>query len=37
VVATVFRALGIDPHTRLRDAEGREHTLCEGTPLAGLL
>jgi uncharacterized protein (DUF1501 family) len=37
VVATVYQALGIQPHTRLRDAQGKEHTLCDGNPLPGLL
>jgi uncharacterized protein (DUF1501 family) len=37
VVATVYQALGIDPHVTLSDAEGRTHQLCEGKAIAELL
>lgn len=36
VVATVYRALGIDPQVILRDPEGRTHRLCTGAPIGGL-
>jgi len=36
VVATIYRALGIDPHLTLADQEGRTHGLCTGTPLREL-
>ncbi|MSU21148.1 MAG: DUF1501 domain-containing protein [Pedosphaera sp.] len=32
--ATIFHALGIDPHLTLHDLTGRPHTLCDGRPLA---
>ncbi|HUR55802.1 MAG TPA: DUF1501 domain-containing protein [Gemmataceae bacterium] len=37
LTATVYQALGIDPSTVLRDAEGRTHRLCDGKPIDGLL
>jgi len=36
VAATIYQALGIDPHATLRDAEGRTHVLCEGKPVGEL-
>jgi hypothetical protein len=33
LTATVYRALGIDPHVTLLDAEGRTHKLCTGEPI----
>src|SRR5205823_2299067 len=36
VAATIYQALGIDPHVTLRDAEGRTHVLCEGKPIGEL-
>ena len=32
--ATVFNALGIDPHLVVHDLSGRTHALCEGRPLS---
>ena len=37
IAATVYQALGIDPHVTLRDAEGRTHQLCDGKALGELL
>jgi hypothetical protein len=37
LTATVYRTLGIDPDTVLRDAEGRTHRLCDGKPIEELL
>lgn len=31
--ATIFAALGIDPHVTITDLTGRPHFLCEGKPL----
>ncbi|MFQ5734553.1 MAG: DUF1501 domain-containing protein [Planctomycetaceae bacterium] len=31
--ATVYKALGIDPHTELRDREMRPYMICSGRPL----
>jgi hypothetical protein len=36
IVATLYQALGIDPHVTLRDPEGRTHLLCEGKPVSEL-
>ncbi len=33
LTATVYRLLGIDPESTLRDAEGQPHRLCDGTPI----
>ena len=33
VHATVFKALGIDPHPELRDPSGIPFRICDGTPL----
>jgi hypothetical protein len=33
VVATIYHALGINPHLTLHDAEGRTHRLCTGDPI----
>lgn len=35
--ATVYHLLGIDPTTELRDALGRPHAVCKGSPVAGLI
>lgn len=37
LTATVYRLLGIDPDTVLRDAAGQTHRLCDGKPIAELL
>jgi hypothetical protein len=37
LTATVYRLLGIDPHTVLTDTSGQRHSLCDGTPAAELL
>ena len=37
LAATVYRLLGIDPETVLRDAEGRTHRLCGGQAIDELL
>jgi hypothetical protein len=37
LTATVYRALGIDPHVTLHDAQGQAHQLCPGNPLTELL
>ena len=31
--ATVFKAMGIDPHTELHDVLGRPFQICDGDPL----
>jgi uncharacterized protein (DUF1501 family) len=36
LMATIYRALGIDPRTILPDAQGQSHPLCAGRPLDGL-
>lgn len=36
ITATVFAALGINPHTILRDAAGRLHQISYGTPIPEL-
>jgi putative nucleotidyltransferase with HDIG domain len=36
VAATIYHALGIDPHSEMYDFEGRPMTLCDGAPIAGL-
>jgi uncharacterized protein (DUF1501 family) len=36
IAATIYQALGIDPHLTLRDSEGRTHLLCEGKPIGEL-
>jgi uncharacterized protein (DUF1501 family) len=33
VIATVYDALGIDPHQLIMDPAGREHTLVKGQPI----
>lgn len=33
LAATVFHALGVDPHTIIHDSQGRPFVLCEGTPI----
>ena len=33
LAATIYHALGIDPHTELRDPLGRPLPLCDGRPL----
>jgi Protein of unknown function (DUF1501) len=37
VTATIFRRLGIEPHTLVHDREGRPHTISPGRPLDALL
>jgi len=37
LVATVYHALGVDPHQILHDAQGRPMTICPGTPIRRLL
>jgi hypothetical protein len=37
LTATVYRLLGIDPNTVLRDSAGQTHRLCDGKPIAELL
>ncbi|HCK51843.1 MAG TPA: DUF1501 domain-containing protein, partial [Planctomycetaceae bacterium] len=34
--ATIFHALGIDPHTTFTDSLGRPFQLTEGRPVTGL-
>ncbi|HYH69275.1 MAG TPA: DUF1501 domain-containing protein [Urbifossiella sp.] len=36
-LATLYSALGIDPHAELRDREHRPYTLVDGDPIAGLM
>jgi hypothetical protein len=36
-LATLYAALGIDPHAELRDRENRPYTLVDGDPIAGLM
>ena len=36
VVATIYTALGIDPHTRIRDSLNRPHSLADGKPIDAL-
>ncbi len=36
VSATMFSALGIDPHGTYTDAFGRPYTITEGRPMAAL-
>ena len=36
VTATIFRALGVPPETRIYDQSGRPHTLAPGTPIMDL-
>jgi len=37
IVATIYTALGIDPHTRIRDTLNRPHSLADGEPILELL
>jgi len=37
LVATVYHALGVDPHGLLHDQQGRPLTICPGTPVRRLL
>jgi uncharacterized protein (DUF1501 family) len=37
VVATVYQALGINPHATLHDIQGQAHQLCQGKPIHELL
>ncbi len=37
LVATVLDCLGYDLSTRIRDRQGRPHSVCEGEPIRGLL
>ncbi|HEX4611830.1 MAG TPA: DUF1501 domain-containing protein [Urbifossiella sp.] len=36
-LATIYGALGIDPHAELRDREHRPYQLVDGEPIAGLM
>ena len=36
-LATLYAALGIDPHAELRDREHRPYQLVDGDPIAGLM
>jgi uncharacterized protein (DUF1501 family) len=36
-LATIYSALGIDPHAEVRDRENRPYTLVDGDPIAGLM
>jgi hypothetical protein len=36
LTATVYRLLGIDPDTVLRDSTGQAHRLCDGEPITEL-
>ena len=36
LAATIFEALGVEPRSRIIDAQNRPHTLCEGTPITAL-
>ncbi len=37
ITATVYRALGVDPSTTIRDPLGQPHVLCTGNPIKSLL
>lgn len=37
VAATLFAALGVDPHATIQDPQGRPHPISEGTPIRPLL
>ncbi len=37
VAATIYTAMGIDPHTRIYDSYHRPHTLADGTPIAAIM
>jgi hypothetical protein len=37
LTATLFHAIGVDPESTFRDAEGREHKLTLGSPIRALL
>jgi hypothetical protein len=37
IAATIYTALGLDPHERILDTLGRPHELATGTPIAELL
>jgi hypothetical protein len=36
LLATIYEALGIDPHTEIRDREGRPQRLCDGRAVSAL-
>ncbi|HJZ55616.1 MAG TPA: DUF1501 domain-containing protein [Gemmataceae bacterium] len=35
-LATIYHAMGLDPHAEIRDRENRPHRLVDGTPIAAL-
>jgi hypothetical protein len=35
--ATVYKGLGLDPSTKVRDSNGRPLGIAEGTPLKGIV
>jgi hypothetical protein len=37
ITATIYRALGLDPDTTIRDPFGQPHVLCRGTPIRALV
>jgi hypothetical protein len=37
LLATVYHALGIDPHTLIHDQQDRPFTLVDGAPILALL
>jgi Protein of unknown function (DUF1501) len=37
ITATIYRALGVDPSTTIRDPLGQPHTLCTGDPVKALV
>ena len=36
LLATIYHALGIDPHAEIRDRESRPHRVCEGKPVEAI-
>jgi hypothetical protein len=36
LLATMYEAMGVDPHAEVRDREGRPQRLCDGRPVAAL-
>jgi Protein of unknown function (DUF1501) len=37
ITATIYRALGVDPSTTIRDPLGQPHMLCTGDPVKALV
>jgi arylsulfatase A-like enzyme len=37
IAATIYEALGLDPESRIVDAENRPHHLALGQPIRGIL